>query len=145
MAGAHIRSMDKAAAALKEAKAALGALADNTVMASVYELPYAFQNRDLLISQIVYLSAIEDYIKRGGRSRGSYLVMDPGGVLPAEGLPEDFRFSIEEDASRASVIQEVEYANGGCSFYWRPVRPIPAEDDWFENVWNAFMRDETVK
>lgn len=31
-----------------------------------------------------------------------------------------------------------------CSFEWKDVRPIPGDGDWFENVWNAYVRGEIV-
>jgi succinate dehydrogenase/fumarate reductase flavoprotein subunit len=144
-AGAHIRSRDAAVKALEEARAQLSTLHRDTLLASSAELAPAFQNRDLLITQIVYLSAILDYMEQGGKSRGSYLIQDPAGVLPAAGLPEDFRFSLPEAGHMTDILQETAYENGICTFRWRPVKPIPAEDDWFENVWNAYRRDEIIQ
>ena len=143
--GAHIRSRDGAAKALEEAREQLSTLHIDTLIASLAELAMAFQNRDLLITQIVYLSAILDYIEKGGISRGSYLIQDPAGVLPAAGLSEEFRFSLPKAGHMTDMIQETAYENGVCSFLWRPVKPIPAEDGWFENVWNAYRHDEIVQ
>jgi succinate dehydrogenase/fumarate reductase flavoprotein subunit len=143
-AGAHIRSLEGAEDALKEAQEELISFSDKIRLSSVYELPYAFQNLDLLITQLAYFSAIADYIRQGGKSRGSYLVYDPRGQLPAEGLEEIFRYSL--DTGRLSrQVQEVLYQNGSCSIEWRPVRPIPSVDNWYENVWAAFRRDEIIR
>ncbi len=108
-----------------------------------------FLTRDILTSQYVYLSAMADYLDHGGRSRGSVLYTDPGGMLPLasdEGaeldLPEVFRFSLEDGL--ADVIQEAGWSEGGLSFAWRPVRPIPEDDEFFENVWRHYREDKNV-
>ena len=35
-------------------------------------------------------------------------------------------------------------AAGKPAVEWVPVRPLPKEDTWFENVWNAFMQDKII-
>ncbi|OQB15587.1 MAG: succinate dehydrogenase flavoprotein subunit [Firmicutes bacterium ADurb.Bin193] len=143
-AGAHIRSGKAAEAAAKEAKKMLESLPDISKLSSVRDLPFAYQNRDLLITQYVYLSAIANYIEKGGGSRGSYLVYNKDGKLPIENLPEEFRFTL--DGGRLEKeIQEVSFSDGECRFEWNEVKPIPESDDWFENVWNAYMRDEIIR
>lgn len=111
-----------------------------------------FLVRDILTTAYVYLAAMADYVAAGGRSRGSVLYTDPGGLLPARGygadagaaldLPELFRFSLDE-GRLDGVIQEAGLRRddadpGTPEFAWRPVRPIPADDDFFENVWREF-------
>ena len=114
-------------------------LTDNTRISSELELPYAFSNRDLLICQFVYLCAIKEYILKGGKSRGSYLIEDRNGELPLNGLPEAFRFSLD-DGSLSGLVCEIglEVNNGSlnCTASWNHVRPIPEGEHWFENVWN---------
>jgi succinate dehydrogenase/fumarate reductase flavoprotein subunit len=144
-AGAHIRSLSGTEAALREAEEDLASFVDQICLSSPYELAYAYQNLDLLITQVVYLSAIADYIKQGGKSRGSYMIADPHGQLPAHGLEETFRFSVSDSGCLSDKVQEVSYQNGVCSTNWRPVRPIPEEDDWFENVWTAYRNDEVIR
>lgn len=142
-AGAFIRSLQAAQEAAEEARQALSALPQITRLASVRDLPAAFQNWDLLIAQYVYLSAIVDYIKSGGNSRGSYLVYNPEGELPLNNLPEFFRFTLD-DGHLTSYVQEVSYRDGECNFEWRRVRPLPAGDHWFETVWNAYRRGNVI-
>ncbi|NLC44905.1 MAG: FAD-binding protein [Clostridiales bacterium] len=144
-AGAHIRSLEGAEAALEEAKEDLANFVNKLQLSSPYELAFAYQNLDLLITQVTYLSAIVDYIGQGGQSRGSYLIMNPEGQLPADGLEESFRFSVTGSEELTDRIQEISYHNGKCTSNWRSVRPIPAEDDWFENVWAAYRRDEVIR
>ena len=139
--GAHIRSLKTAHKEAEEAKRDLESLRVDTILSSVYELRETFQNYDLLITQYVYLSAIKDYIEKGGKSRGSYLVYDTEGELPLDGLKEEFRFSLS-DGSLDDKIQKVSYRDGKCDFQWTHVKEIPEEDSWFENVWNKYMKDE---
>ncbi|PWD51873.1 oxidoreductase [Serinibacter arcticus] len=112
-----------------------------------------FLVRDTLTSAYVYLSAMQDYVDHGGRSRGSVLYTDAGGDLPVaswgEGagqaldLPEIFRFALDGGALD-SEVQEAALDDGEASFRWRPRRPLPEDDDFFENVWRAFRDNGNV-
>lgn len=123
---AHIRTKEGTKRVADEAKADL----EKTVyIKNDDELAFAFSNINLLIAQYTYAKAMEDYIDKGYQSRGSYLI-DKGGLS----------YDIEGEGA-ASLVQEVEYGSE-CSFTWRKVRPIPSNDDWFENVWNKFMKGD---
>lgn len=137
--GAHIRSLEGARQGAREAENMLKSLGDKTNLSSVAELSQAYKNYDLLLTQYIYLSAIANYIERGGKSRGSYLIYDEEGDLPTQGLPEEFRFSLE-GGRLSKEIQEVAFEDGQVSFEWREVKPIPEGEDWFENVWNDYRR-----
>jgi len=121
-----------------------------------------FLVRDILTTAYVYLSAMADYVAHGGRSRGSVLYTDPDGTLPVVGhgpdaqaeldLPELFRFTLDGGALDGE-IQEVawtppsepgEDGAGAADFTWRPVRPIPEDDDFFENVWREYREHRNV-
>jgi len=141
--GAIIRSIDRVHQGMKGANEMLSVLSKKTSLSSIYELPYAFQNYDLAVTQYVYLSAIANYIENGGQSRGSYLVYNPKGNLPTTNVAELFRFSLD-NGKLIKKVQEVVYENGECKFEWKDVRPLPQEEDWFENIWNAYMRDEII-
>jgi succinate dehydrogenase/fumarate reductase flavoprotein subunit len=142
--GSHIRSLQRIQEALNETKAVFGTIKEETKMASVYELPSALRNYDLLITELTYLSAMENYILKGGMSRGSYLICDTKGEKPISALSEDFNFMLD-DGTLSSFIQEVTYDEGKCYFKWRRVVPLPQEDNWFENVWSEFRNDEIIK
>ncbi|MHA6513073.1 FAD-binding protein [Tessaracoccus sp. Z1128] len=107
-----------------------------------------FLIHDILTSQYVYLHAMRDYLDHGGRSRGSVLYTDPEGDLPWPdqnlALPEEFRFVLDAGALDG-VTQEVDWSGEGVpEFTWRDVRPIPSDDDFFENVWRHFRADHGV-
>ena len=142
--GAHIRSLESVREGAEEAKKQLSELTKQTQLSSSEELGHAFQNYDLLITQFVYLSAIKDYIEKGGRSRGSYLIKDPKGTLPVNNISDEFRFTLDE-GSLNQKIQKVHYRDGTCEFKWDYVKPIPRENSWFEDVWNDYMQDNIIR
>jgi hypothetical protein len=121
----------------------LDAFFDETRIASRDGLGPAFRLRDMLLCQETYLAAMADYITRGGQSRGSALYTDPRGAKPAERLPDAFAF-ILDDGSRGGLVQEVLRKDGGFAFAWRKVRPLPEDDDFFENVWRDFRAHENI-
>lgn len=148
-AGAHIRSLEEAEKALAESIGELASFEVNTIAGADWELVEAFRNRDILITQIVYLKAIIEFIRNGGRSRGSYLVSDKNGILPLEKLSDDFRFTLDkgELLKKACVVSmKLNGADVDFNINWEDIRPIPSGDDnWFENVWSAYRRKEIVK
>lgn len=142
--GAIIRSLPKALEGIKETGAMLDNITENTQLSSIHELPEAFRNYDLLLAQYVYLNAIASYIEVHGKSRGSYLVHDPEGLLPAENLPEDFRF-LPDHGELSGTIQVLSWEDGACAIDWEDVRPVPEDECWFENVWKDFMDDRIIE
>ena len=142
--GAHIRSLEEVEEAIQATRNELLSLPKTTRLNSLRDLPTAFQNRDLLICQYVYLSAIADYIKTGGGSRGSYLVHDPKGIIPQPDLPDVFRFRPDK-AKLSEYIQEVAFEQGRCHFSWRKVKPLPQEEQWFETIWKAYRDGEIIR
>lgn len=133
--GAFIRSLNGVRHAIAQVKDQEGILRVNSI-GSALELRTLYQLRDLLTCQRVYLEAIGNYIQNGGQSRGSYLISNDEGALPAKELPDVFRLKLEPEGC-ASKIQEVLYKDDQCHFSWRSVRPIPQEELWFETVWKA--------
>jgi len=99
-----------------------------------------------LVTQYVYLCAIREYIRKGGGSRGSYLVQNKNGTLPIESLPEDFRFSLDNGELSGSVCEiALDAATMECKCDWKPVRPIPSDDNWFENIWTEYRKGNVIK
>lgn len=140
--GAAIRNGGEIAAYLREVQRQLRDFG-SLVTAKREELRWVYRLRDMLISQCAYLSAMEDYMAQGGKSRGSALYTDPNGVKPFPQLPDAFTFVVD-DGSRGDLVQEVFYREGVCSFRWRPVRPIPEDDDFFENVWRSYRETGNI-
>jgi len=129
--------MSNCAGAIRDIAQIETALADVQQLLSSFQqtvkTPYiakAFRLWDMLHSQLVYLSAMHDYAQNGGKSRGSALYL--GADL--------------DDSSRGNLVQEVIFhaQQSTCRFTWRPVRPIPQEDDFFENVWREFRETGNI-
>ena len=111
--------------------------ADRTELAMVYRL------RDMLLSQRAYLTAMTDYTAHGGKSRGSALYTDlTGGVKPFAQLPDTFTFALDE--TEAPLIQELWFEDDTCKTDWRAPRPIPEDDDFFENVWRSYRETGNI-
>ena len=83
-----------------------------------------------------------DYSKTVGDTRGSSLYFDENGKL-RDGLEEIFRFT-EEKGDTRSKIQETVLTENGFVSSWRDVRPIPQNDDFFENVWRSYRENGNV-
>ena len=102
-----------------------------------------FRLRDILLCQRVYAQAMLDYLTHGGKSRGSALYSDPKGQHPLADLPMEFTFTLD-DGSGGGTLQEALFSGGACRFNWRAVRPIPTEDDFFENVWRTYRENQNI-
>lgn len=144
--GAHIRDPRNIGQALSDAWALHERLRTGTKISSAGKWPDAFKNLDLCLTHALYLEAIAAYLARGGKSRGSYLVMDPRGEPPCEALGEDWRFILTPGSAFVNDhVCEVSLDGAGEPVTrWVPVRAIPEEEAWFENIWNAFLRDEVI-
>ncbi|MCL2000011.1 MAG: FAD-binding protein [Planctomycetes bacterium] len=136
--GAHIRSAEGVNRALGEAKRQLVKIETGLGIGNPHLLRELHQLRDLAVCHFVYLFAIKNYIEQGGVSRGSYLIQDASGEKPDALLPETFRYRVG-GGGPAALIQEMVYLNGACQVSGRPVRPLPAPDDWFETVWQRYQ------
>jgi succinate dehydrogenase/fumarate reductase flavoprotein subunit len=110
-------------------------------------LPEAFKVLDLALTHAVYLEAVREYLERGGRSRGSFLVSDPEGRLPAPGLGPRWSLSLAapDDFVSRRILEIGLDGKGRVCKQWVDVRPIPEDTGWFENVWNDFLMDRIVR
>lgn len=108
------------------------------------EVKDVFRLKDSLVTQKCCLDSMLNYLGRGGKSRGSaiYKFVGPKSATcnSCGGLP--FR---EDDGKLDGLVQEVEYLGGKCRFHWREVRPIPARDDFFENVWRGYRENGNIE
>jgi succinate dehydrogenase/fumarate reductase flavoprotein subunit len=144
-AGAHIRDSAVTRTATVEAWALVADLEHVSWAAGPSALPEVFRNLDLGIAHAVYLDAIAEYLERGGQSRGSYLVVNPGGDPAITTDDGCYRFVLESPGSFVDQhVLEIALAGDHATRHvWVPVRPIPQTDTWYETVWKAF-RDGTT-
>jgi succinate dehydrogenase/fumarate reductase flavoprotein subunit len=114
--------------------------------ASARDLPEAFRALDLVLTHAVYLDAVGEYLDRGGKSRGSYLVPDPDGRTPHPLLGGHWAFSLAErgDFVDSHVLEVRVDGRGRFRKKWVPVRPVPRPEGWFETVWEDFRKDRIV-
>ena len=133
----HIRYAKDIRMVMDEAATQLQNIAEQTVLSNPTDMVTAFENVDLLIAQITYAAAMDNYITVGGGSRGSYIIPDPNGLFE---IPDSCRFS-PDNGKLSSKIQEIRFTRQGCDLSWENVRPIPQDDNWFENVWREYREE----
>lgn len=143
LCGAFLRELPQVEAAIEECKTDLRTLERQTRAETPRKLIEAFINRDILYTQLTYLSAIAEYIRQGGRSRGSYLIGERDmSCCASRGIA-----AVLDDGAFSGRVCEVDFDAESlkCDFYWSDVRPIPREDSWFETVYNQFARHEIIR
>ena len=141
--GAAIRDPAQIRAYGKQVEAQLAGFAKTVKAGSRTELAMVYSLRDMLLSQHAYLTAMADYTAHGGKSRGSALYTDlTGGIKPFTQLPDTFTFALDE--AEAPLIQELWLENNTCRTAWRAPRPIPEDDDFFENVWRSYRETGNI-
>jgi len=145
--GAVVRSLLKVDAAAAEAWELCRKLKSELRVRSAGRLPEAFKNIDLCLTHALYLEAIAEYLKKGGKSRGSYLVLDPSGTEPRPGLGKEWRFSMNmEDSFVDRKILEISFdEKGTVNRKWVNIRRIPRAQGWFENIWKDYREDRIVR
>lgn len=125
-----------------------------------FQLGLLYRLRDMLLSQQAYLTAMIDYVEQGGKSRGSALYIEGKGEELWKTLLSGETLAKEDGALRAWLqeilpsqgendglsgqVQEVYFKDGRCICTWRNVRPIPKEEDIFENVWKAYRKNRNI-
>jgi succinate dehydrogenase/fumarate reductase flavoprotein subunit len=166
-----IRNGAAITAQIERCRGYLAAFTAQTLAQTHADLVDALINRDILVTQLVYLSAMKAYIDSGGASRGSYLI-DTGGLDFDRCKAQGVLTKLDEGA-RAELVQEVSltvtpaFAQGFQDSQWAhahssaagsttslaaaevtvtdiPRRALPADDAWFENIYNDFHHDKII-
>ncbi|MBR5547126.1 MAG: FAD-binding protein [Clostridia bacterium] len=106
------------------------------------DLRWIYRLKETLICQQLYVQAMLDYLKSGGKSRGSAMYIDPEGRT-IERLPDYYRFRLDGN-EHGGVVQEIVLTAEGCKIHWRGIRPMPPEDESFEMVWKAYRERRTA-
>jgi succinate dehydrogenase/fumarate reductase flavoprotein subunit len=138
-AGAHIRSLEDLPQAVEEAWAQYERLEDaGCSYGAPAELAEALRNRQLCFAHAVYLEAILFALRSGAGSRGSCIVLDPGGERVHDKLGKEWRIAPEDESFREQVLETVASPEGRVYNEWVARRPIPTTDAWFETAWASF-------
>lgn len=135
--GGMIRSKERLKDGLAAADGELAGFLKLVQKPDIRQLPLFFRLRDMLLSQKVYLSAMLDYAESGAGSRGSALYTDSSGKKTDERFPDLYQCRPDQGAHNG-IIQEIIYKDGRCVPNWRPVRPLPETDYFFENQWKLY-------
>lgn len=142
-AGGIIRDRERAGKASKEASSMLKTLPGMIKAGSVVQMANAFQLLDHCITHFVYLESIREYLDKGGRSRGSYIVADPGKTEEVKLSDSELNPSLcLYDKDVENKILEVVYKDGSVTISKAEVRAIPEQNLWFEKVWKEYIEDK---
>ena len=140
--GGAIRDRDAMDHAICEIQQELTCLQSTAGVKDTASLYLAYKLKDLLTVQHAVLAAMLDFSRTVGTTRGSALYCDQTGSL-RDGLDELFRFR-PDTASVNSSVQQVRLVSGEAQILWRPVRPMPTGDDFFETVWRQYRENQNI-
>ena len=85
---------------------------------------------DALYTQAAVLCAMKNYCETTSLTRGSAIYKNTG--------------SVAEKADLSGMIQEIFLDGGKFEACWRPVRPIPVDEGFFENVWRGYRENKNI-
>lgn len=91
-----------------------------------------FKLKDILITQCAVLTAMVDYARQAGETLT--VCLDGSQKLSFTHASSEIR----------QKVQQTALAGEDFTASWRPVRPIPEQDDFFENVWRAYRENQGV-
>ncbi len=140
--GGILRRRQQILEALREAADLNAGILSETGASSVSELVSCYTAAEHCLTHLIYLEAINAYIERGGRSRGSYIITegtdhDNPVSDPAGSVPELCRYDIPAEKD----IMVVSFTDGKVTTRLEEVREIPPQDLWFEKVWKEYRED----
>ena len=139
---AAIRNKDNMEKALALTLTEISSLHKTAKVSERESLYRYYKLKDVLITQSAVLTALINYANTVGDTRGSSLCYNQNGNL-RHGLEELFRFT-EENGDTRTKVQETVLTDSGFKSYWRDVRPIPENDDFFENVWRSYRENKNI-
>ncbi len=139
-----IRDCDSLTECWNEVVSDLACFRSIAQVSSAEKLPVLYRLHEILLCQYVYLSAMIDYARNAGCSRGSAIYHNPSGYVGRPFLSGKFRHILDNGRLNRQ-IQEIQYKPPlFCETEWRPVRPIPAQSEAFETVWKHYRKDDNV-
>ncbi len=90
----------------------------------------AYKYHDALITQAAVLLSMKDYYEKTSLDRGSAIHISDK--------------EAKDNIDLRDKIQCISYKDGEFSVSWRSTRPIPEEDDFFENVWKSYRDNRNI-
>ncbi len=136
--GAFLRDPAAIDALLAKTKAAL-LDCRNVKVADVAALIEWQIHLDTLLTRYAVLSAMAAYIGDGGLSRGSYLILENGTIPDTPKIDG----AHQKLVGQVEILRNENDLTAQCDFV--PVRPIPREEHWFEEVYNRMDTPESYR
>ena len=127
---------------LEKVKQTLSNFTEEISVSDMLDLELVFRLRNILQTQLIYLSAFADYADKVGLSRGSSLYYNKIGETPYSYFPENLKFLLDNNSD--IKIQEIIMKGTTCSTTWRSPNPIPNDPLFFENVWAQFRENSNI-
>ncbi len=140
--GGAIRNMEAVKEAYDTARSLLSDFESRVGIPDEKDMGLVYMLRSMLLTQCATLLSMADFAKTMGATRGSALYTDAEGTL-RKGLEETFRF-VPETTFSGDRIQQVRYDGQRFACFWRDARPIPDEDNFFENVWAGYRKNQNI-
>lgn len=131
--GGFIRNQSALRKQISRVRGYLEHFTAETLVENGRDLKDAWINRDILITQLVYLVGMEQYIVDGGYSRGSYLILNENNEPVCDNGGQRF----------TQKVQEISYdpVRNNAVVSYQPVRPLPLPEVWFETVYNEVIKN----
>jgi succinate dehydrogenase/fumarate reductase flavoprotein subunit len=144
-AGAHVRNPRELDRAVEDARAQWKRLDAEGCRVTGRELSSAWAARQLCFAHLVYLEAIRFAVESGAGSRGSSMVLDPGGTPVHDRLGPEWSFAPLNPDFREQILGTVAGPDGTVRNHWSPCRPLPTTEAWFETAWGAYRNGEIYR
>ena len=151
--GGHVRRLETAITAAAEARQLSKQLRDGEFkLGKRRDVILAIRAEHLALAHAAFMEAIVEYIRSGGGSRGSFMVLDDDGdvissdlIDPGTGRP--YAFAAENEELRETIAEVEIDSLDECTFRITRVRvrPIPVRDEAFETAWTAYRTGEVYK
>ena len=126
---AFIRNHDKICGMIDASKVELSGIYNDYKGISKESLPEFFKLRDMLITRIAVLTAMEVSCREIGTRGGALCIENEEALSDVTKI----RTEINTDFDDKILITDI---SGG---YFEQIREIPHSDLWFENVWNDYL------
>ncbi len=89
-----------------------------------------YKYHDALYTQAAVLYAMKNYSEKTSLTRGSAIYKN--------------NRSSAECIDLSGMIQEIYLDGNGFEALWRPVRPIPEDEGFFENIWRSYRENKNI-
>lgn len=134
---AFLRKPAKAQDLKNELEKILNSFFEVSKVKTIQEIPHLFKNRDIYITQLAVMDAIIKSAKEVG-SRGGSIVCDDQGDNSVS-LFKDIKYRLADENLKKKITVTT-FKGKTFETDFEDIKPIPQADDWFENVWNDYIK-----